>query len=159
MFFKLVFIFIILPIAEIAVLLHVGDAIGGWNTFFIVLLTAIAGAQLVRAQGLATLAEIQQKANQGILPAESLTEGMMILVAGILLVTPGFITDIFGLLLTLPLTRKPLAKLIIAQLGDKVFVAQPHNQPHNQTHSEQGNKRTVEQGEIIEGQWERKDDN
>ncbi|WP_017443686.1 FxsA family protein [Gayadomonas joobiniege] len=157
MSFKLFFLFIVLPIAEIAVLLHVGDLIGGWNTFFIVILTALAGAHLVRNQGLATLAEIQKKASQGVLPAESLTEGLMILVAGILLVTPGFITDIFGLLLTLPLTRKPLAKVVMAQVGHKVFVAQSQNVYG----SEQNyySKERKQQNEVIEGQWERKDDN
>ncbi|WP_440905956.1 FxsA family protein [Catenovulum sp. SX2] len=156
MFFKLLFLFVVMPIAEIALLLHVGDLIGGWTTFFIVIVTAVAGAHLVRAQGMAALAEIQQKSQQGILPAESITEGLMILVAGVLLVTPGFITDAIGLCLTIPLTRKPLAKLIIKEF-DQHIVARSHVYA-GQTNHHQNYQQNDAGGTVIEGEWQRKDD-
>ncbi|EWH11257.1 FxsA cytoplasmic membrane protein [Catenovulum agarivorans DS-2] len=157
MFFKLLFLFVVMPIVEIALLLHVGELIGGWTTFLIVIVTAIAGAHLVRAQGLAALSEIQHKTQQGVLPAESITEGLMILVAGVLLVTPGFITDAIGLCLTIPLTRKPLAKLIIREFGQQV-VARSKVYGTHQSHQQQY-PQDKPSGTVIEGEWQRKDDN
>ena len=157
MFFKLLFLFVVTPIAEIALLLHVGELIGGWTTFLIVIITAVAGAHLVRAQGLAALAEIQQQSQQGILPAESITEGLMILVAGVLLVTPGFITDAIGLCLTIPLTRKPLAKLFIREFGQHIS-ARTHVYGGHSAHQDAGYQQNDAGGTIIEGEWQRKDD-
>ncbi|MER2494160.1 FxsA family protein [Catenovulum sediminis] len=163
MVFKLFLLFVVMPIAEIAVLLHVGELIGGWTTFFIVIVTAIVGAHLVRAQGLAALAEIKSKSAQGVLPADSITEGLMILVAGVLLVTPGFITDAIGFLLTLPITRKPLAKIFLSQLGPKLFTqtvyaSHHHGQPFSQDSVEDDPARPRNKSNnVIEGEWQRKD--
>lgn len=113
---KLFLLFVIMPILEIAVLIHVGEIIGGWNTVALVILSALIGAHLVRREGLSTLAKAQAKMQSGQVPAAEIGAGLMLLVAGILLVTPGFITDIFGLLLTLPVTRNMLAGFVVKHL-------------------------------------------
>jgi UPF0716 protein FxsA len=109
MFGRLFILFAILPILEIMLLINVSDNIGGWNTFSIVLITAFLGAYFVRREGANTLRNVQLKMAQGEMPGKELSEGLLLLVAGVLLVTPGFITDIVGLLFTLPFTRAPIA--------------------------------------------------
>ena len=102
-------IFIILPIIEMTVLIKVGTAIGALSTIALVLLTAIIGAALLRQQGLATLLRANQRLNSGELPAREVAEGLILAVGGALLLTPGFVTDSFGLLCLLPFTRQWLA--------------------------------------------------
>jgi len=105
----LLFVFIIMPIAEMAVLIQVGGMIGVFNTIGFVLLTAVAGAWLLRQQGLATLLKANQRINSGELPAKEAAEGLILAVGGVLLLTPGFITDTFGFLCLIPFTRHWLA--------------------------------------------------
>jgi|GEM_PF-217935 UPF0716 protein FxsA len=113
MFGRLFLLFAILPILEIMLLLNVSDNIGGWNTFAIVLITAFFGAYFVRREGANTLRDVQLKMAEGQLPGKELSEGLLLLVAGVLLVTPGFITDIVGLLFTIPFTRAPIAAALV----------------------------------------------
>lgn len=113
MFGRLFILFAILPILEIMLLLNVSDNIGGWNTFVIVVVTAFFGAYFVRREGANTLRDVQLKLAKGEMPGKELSEGLLLLVAGVLLVTPGFITDIVGLLFTLPFTRGPIAAFIV----------------------------------------------
>lgn len=95
-------LFLIVPILEIAVFILVGQQIGlGW-TLLLILLTAIAGTFLLRQQGFGVLNRIRDDVNAGRMPAAAMADGVLILVAGILLVTPGFVTDALGLLLFLP---------------------------------------------------------
>lgn len=148
---KLFLLFAILPIAEIAILINVGEQIGGWYTVAIVILTAFVGARLVRQQGLSTLTQAQQKMQTGIMPGQEMAEGLLLVIAGVLLVTPGFITDILGFLLTLPITRPIIAKGILARLTVKMvspsFQGDFQHKSHAQTQTE----------DIIEGEFERKD--
>jgi UPF0716 protein FxsA len=120
MFRTLFLLFIILPIIEIMVLMEVGALLGLWPTLAVVVLTAWAGAKLVREQGISTLNTIQGKLAQGQLPSDDIIAGLMILVSGVLMLTPGFITDFFGLFLLWPQGRQLLARL----LKDKVLVGQ-----------------------------------
>ncbi|MBK1885476.1 FxsA family protein [Marinobacter sp. DY40_1A1] len=103
------FIFIVMPIAEMAVLIQVGSVIGVFNTIGFVLLTAVVGAWLLRQQGLATLLKANQRLNSGELPAKEVAEGLILAVGGVLLLTPGFITDAVGFLCLLPFSRHWLA--------------------------------------------------
>lgn len=112
-----------MPIAEIAVLINVGEIIGGWNTVLLVILSAMLGAILVKREGVATLAQAQLKMQKGELPAKELGSGLLLLVAGVLLVTPGFITDIFGLLLTLPFTRNRIGEVLFTALNGKIHMS------------------------------------
>lgn len=153
--FKLFLLFAILPIVEIAILINVGEQIGGWYTVAIVILTAFAGARLVKQQGLSTLMQAQQKMQVGTMPGQEMAEGLLLVIAGVLLVTPGFITDGLGFLLSLPMTRPLIAKALLTQLTIKAvnpsFQSNFTQQAYQQT-------QTKEQSEdIIEGEFERKD--
>ncbi len=103
-------LFVLVPIAEIWLLIQVGGHIGGGWTIFLVVLTAVLGAAIVRFQGLTTLARVRALLAAGELPAVELLEGLGILVAGALLLTPGFITDCAGFALLFPPLRRALAE-------------------------------------------------
>jgi len=152
--FKLFLLFAILPIVEIAILINVGEQIGGWYTVAIVILTAFAGAHLVRQQGLSTLMQAQQKMQTGIMPGQEMAEGLLLVIAGVLLVTPGFITDSIGFLLSLPITRPLIARGLVKNLALKMVspsfngdFSQYHQPPHS----------TEKSDDVIEGEFERKD--
>ena len=98
--------FIAVPMIEIALFIQVGGFIGIWWTLLIVLLTAIAGSYLVRAQGLRELGNLQRSFSELQDPTEPLANGAMILFAGALLLTPGFFTDVVGLSLLMPSVRR-----------------------------------------------------
>ena len=105
MFGKLFLLFAVVPVAEIYVLVSVGSVIGVLPTVALVLLTALAGAHLARMQGLSVMMRIRENLAQGFMPAEELLDGLLIFLAGMVLLTPGFLTDIAGLLILLPATR------------------------------------------------------
>lgn len=105
--------FIAVPMAEIAVFISVGGIIGLWPTLAIVVLTAFIGTYLLRQQGLGVLREIETRINQGDVPVQALFDGACLLLAGALLLTPGFITDTLGLLLFLPPVRRYAGRLIL----------------------------------------------
>ncbi|MCG8325957.1 MAG: FxsA family protein [Thiotrichales bacterium] len=113
MFKVLLFLFITIPLLEIYLLLQVGGFIGAINTIALILLTALIGTLLLRQQGLATLLRVQQTLDQGQLPAGALVEGLMLLLAGALLLTPGFVTDLIGFLCLVPALRQELANRVI----------------------------------------------
>ncbi|MFM2356020.1 MAG: hypothetical protein RLZZ528_1756, partial [Pseudomonadota bacterium] len=97
--------FVAVPLIEIALFIKVGGLIGLWPTLFIVLATGIAGSWLIRHQGASTLADIQSSFGELRDPTMPLAHGALILVAGVLLLSPGFFTDTLGLLLLLPPVR------------------------------------------------------
>jgi UPF0716 protein FxsA len=111
MFFKLLVIFIVVPVIELSLLIKVGSIIGTLNTVIIVLLTAVIGAYLVKLEGLSVMYRIQKNMMEGIFPAEELIDGMMILIAGVLLLTPGFITDTIGFLMVFPGSRNVIKRI------------------------------------------------
>lgn len=106
----LFFLFVAVPILEIALFIQVGGAIGLWPTLGIVILTAIAGTYLVRTQGLQALQRLQTALERGQDPAIPLVHGAMILVAGVLLLTPGFFTDAVGLSFLIPPIRAAIIR-------------------------------------------------
>ncbi|MFT6413013.1 MAG: UPF0716 protein FxsA [Glaciecola sp.] len=156
MFGRLFILFAILPILEIMLLINVSDNIGGWNTFAIVLITAFFGAYFVRREGANTLRDVQLKMAQGQMPGKELSEGLLLLVAGVLLVTPGFITDLVGLLFTIPFTRTPIAAALVTSFLKSGKVqggfAFHHQGPNDSAsaNSEQYN----EQGGVFDADYE-----
>lgn len=109
----LVLFFIAVPFVEIYVLLQVGALIGALPTIFMVVLTAVLGAWLLRMQGFATWLRFQESMARGEIPAYEIIEGPILLVGGALLLTPGFFTDILGLICLIPATRRKIAAYII----------------------------------------------
>jgi len=105
MFFKLFLAFTLIPVAEIYLIIKLGGLLGAFNTVTIIILTGFAGATLARMQGLQTMLRVRQSLQQGIVPAEEMVDALLIFVAGIVLLTPGFITDAAGLLLLFPPSR------------------------------------------------------
>jgi len=101
----LILLFITVPIVELAILIKVGQHIGIFNTISIVVITGMIGALLAKSEGLKTVSGIQRDLNMGIIPSERLTDGLFILVGGLLLLTPGLITDVAGFVFLIPHTR------------------------------------------------------
>jgi UPF0716 protein FxsA len=110
----LIFLLLVaVPIVEIALFIQVGGWLGLWPTIAIVILTAAIGTVLLRAQGLAALGELQRRLAAGEDPSATLAHGAMILVAGVLLLTPGFFTDAVGFALLMPPVRAAGIRLAI----------------------------------------------
>lgn len=104
-------LFIVMPVAEITLLIKVGQQIGALYTASLVVLTAFIGSLMLRQQGLSTLFRAQERINSGQIPLQEMLEGIFLAVGGALLITPGFITDVFGFLCLIPITRKGLVRL------------------------------------------------
>ncbi|KJY86422.1 exclusion suppressor FxsA [Vibrio neptunius] len=163
MFPILLLMFIFVPIIEIGLFISVGGYIGLWPTIALVLITAFVGASLVRSQGLQTLMSVQNRLQQGELPAQQIVEGVMLAVSGVLLLTPGFMTDALGMLVLLPAPRAAMAKFLMSKMtvqsvgggfqggfGSGNFQQGPFDQdPFNHQPNKDGN--------TFEGEYERKD--
>lgn len=102
---KLLFLFIVVPFVEVVILIRLGRAIGFWPTVAIQVATGFVGASLARLQGLAVWKKIQENLAAGVMPAEELVDGLLILAAGLVLLTPGLLTDAFGIVLLVPWSR------------------------------------------------------
>ena len=112
-------VFLVVPITEIYVLIQIGRVIGAEWTIVGVVSTALIGAWLVRAQGLVTYQRAVQNVKSGETPAVELVEGLFLLIAGALLITPGFVTDAIGFICLIPVLRRALAQLIILKFLDE----------------------------------------
>jgi len=121
MFFaKLLILFIIIPVTELYILIEVGKKIGSLTTIGVIILTGIIGAYLVKGQGFMILRKIQNDLNEGIMPGDSLIQGAIILAGGILLLTPGFVTDIVGFIFLIPVSRNIVKKYLLKWLKGKI---------------------------------------
>ena len=121
--------FIVLPILEMYVLIKVGGNLGALNTVLLVLLTALIGIALLRVQGFRTLMNAKNKLGMAQLPAEEMITGIFLAIGGALLLTPGFITDIFGFLCLVPLTRRILLKVFLNNLRPFEVVNESKSEP------------------------------
>ncbi|QFU21257.1 FxsA family protein [Shewanella eurypsychrophilus] len=173
MFFLLLVIFVLVPVIELNVLISVGESLGSWTTVGLVFFTAIVGVSLVRSQGISTLMQVQQKLSRGEAPGQEIVEGMMLAVAGLLLLIPGFVTDFIGLILLTPFTRIPVAGLLYKRMQVKVaanggFQAgfgpggpQAGNNPFDQSSfgdSNAAHHKNPEGGDTFDGDYEHKSD-
>lgn len=139
MSFRLIpFLLLFIPILEISVFILIGGEIGvGW-TLLLILVTAILGSILLRIQGFAILGNIQAETARGGLPAQELVNGVMILIAGVLLLTPGFVTDSIGFLLFFPPFRQFLwttiaSKVVIKTANPFQQAGGPRHNPHDES--------------------------
>ena len=122
----LIALFIGLPIIELVLLVKVGQAMGLMHTLILVILTGMAGISMVRRQGISLLFKIRGELQQGNLPAPQMIDGIMLLVAGAFLITPGLITDSVGLLLLIPAIRQVLRGWMRKKLEEKARNGQFH---------------------------------
>jgi len=116
------------PIIEIGLFIQLGGFLGLWPTLAIVVATALIGSMLLRTQGLSTLEELKRTAETGQSPAGPMANGALILVAGLLLLTPGFFTDSFGFLLMVPPIRTLLIKWIATRAQMKIYASAANSQ-------------------------------
>ncbi len=105
MFLKLFLAFTLIPFIEIYLLIKIGAQVGAFNTILIVIVTGLLGASLARLEGIKTMTKVRESLNRGELPAEEMLDAMLIFIAGIVLLTPGFITDLAGLAILVPKAR------------------------------------------------------
>lgn len=159
MFAKLFLTMVSVSLLEIYVLIKVGGFLGAWPTVALVVLTALVGSALVRSQGLQVFQQFQQRIAQGESPGQELIEGFMLLVTGVLLVTPGFVTDFLGLLILQPSIRSRVAKYILANVKVHSAMSGGFGQPSSGSAFGENAKNKKSDGNIIEGEFERKDDN
>ena len=134
-------LFITIPLVEIYLLLEIGGVIGAVPTIGLVVLTAVAGAGLVRAQGFSTILQVRRSMEAGEIPAVAIIEGIFLLVAGALLLTPGFLTDAIGFGCLIP----PLRRALIVRFIE-MRVIRPHDSATPSRH-----------GHVIEGEFKRED--
>lgn len=120
MFIKLIGLFIFVPLLELYILIEAGRIIGIASTIGLILMTGVAGAWLARSQGIEILRRIQDETRQGQMPAVTLVDGALILVGGLLLLTPGFFTDLAGFSFLVPQTRGLWRRALTAWLETQV---------------------------------------
>jgi len=114
---RLVVLFALVPIVELALLIQVGQRLGVWWTLAIVILTGLAGACLARHEGFGVVQRIKRDLADGVLPAAPLLDGALILAGGLLLLTPGLLTDVVGLLVLVPWSRERVKRLLKRRFG------------------------------------------
>lgn len=152
--------FIIIPIIEITLLINIGQIIGAWYTVGLVLFSAFVGVNMLRYQGLSTLNRAQQKMRQGEMPQQEMIEGLILAVGGVLLITPGFVTDLLGFCCLLPFTRIGFIKLASAKFKNKMSAggftninpgadANPFGQPKSPFNQTPSN----DNGDVFEGEF------
>ncbi len=122
--FGLVIAFLVVPIVEIYVILQVGELIGGWPTVALLVFESLLGSWIVRREGRRAWRALTGTFQEGRIPDRELADAALVLVGGVLLLTPGFVTDIFGFLFVLPFTRPLVRRLLTGYAGRRVRVAQ-----------------------------------
>jgi UPF0716 protein FxsA len=123
MLLPLVLLFIVVPIAELAVIIQVGQAIGVWWTIALLIADSILGSALMRSQGRAAWRRFGEATQAGRVPAREVLDGALVVFGGALLLTPGFITDILGLILLIPPTRAVVRGILARRLAHRMVVS------------------------------------
>ena len=119
MLLKLFLAFTLIPLVEIYLLIKLGQNFGAITSILLVIFTGILGAYLARMEGLRTLFRIQESMREGRMPGEELLDALLIAIAGLVLITPGFITDVAGFLLLFPFTRMLAKKWLKERMRSK----------------------------------------
>lgn len=119
MFAVLALLFLVVPFVELFVLIQVGQAIGALPTIGLLIVVSVVGAWLVKKEGLGVLRRAQEQMRRGQVPGRELVDGVLILFAGALMLTPGFFTDVFGIALLLPPVRAALRAAAATQLSKR----------------------------------------
>ena len=144
-------LFFLTPIIEMYLLIEVAGYIDVWPTIGLVMLTAVVGVALLKRQGIATLTRGVQRAQQGQMPATEMAEGILLAVAGALLITPGFVTDFVGFTLLFPPSRVAIAKTLMQRVAMSAAVISP---PHARGAESAAN----DAGNVLDGEFQRKKD-
>lgn len=121
MLLRLFFLFVVIPFIELTILLWLADATHWSWTLLLIVLTGMVGTVLVRWQGLQVVGRIREEMAAGRMPGQALADGVMVLLAGALLLTPGILTDLFGFSLLIPFCRAVYRKLLMDRIKVRVF--------------------------------------
>jgi UPF0716 protein FxsA len=140
--------FIVVPIVEIYVLIQVGQVIGPWWTILLLVADSVLGTWLVRREGGRAWRALTSALDSGRMPAKELADGALILIGGTLMLTPGFVTDAFGILLILPFTRPVFRRLLAGVVTRRLVVV--GTGPGNATRPGPRSQGTVVQGEVLD---------
>ncbi|MDM5055634.1 FxsA family protein [Aeromonas dhakensis] len=156
---KLFLLLVGLVVLELTVMIEVGSVIGALPTVGLLILTAVLGSSLVRSEGIKTLFNAQQKMQQGEMPGREVMGGMMLALAGLLLIIPGFVTDFFGILLLQPWLRNKLADKLIGsnQFRMQMGGFQGRQQLFDEVPGSDQPGQSPRAGTTIEGEFERKE--
>ncbi|MFW6390089.1 MAG: FxsA family protein [Halanaerobiales bacterium] len=122
MFIKLLLIFTIVPMIELTLLIKLGSYIGVLTTIILVAVTGIVGVSLAKSEGFIVINKIRTCLSQGKMPADSLIEGVLILIGGTMLLTPGLLTDITGFSLIIPISRPYLRKVVKSKIKNYIHI-------------------------------------
>jgi len=120
--FLLVLLFIVVPIVEIYVIIQVGQVIGPWWTILLLIADSILGSWLIKREGGRAWRALRSALDSGRMPAKELADGALILIGGTLMLSPGFVTDAFGILLILPMTRPLFRRLLTGVVTRRLVV-------------------------------------
>jgi UPF0716 protein FxsA len=112
MFFKLALLFVTIPLVELALLVWVGSILGFWPTIALVIVTGVVGALLAKLAGVHVILQIKREILSGRMPVGHMVDGLLVLVGGIVLLTPGLLTDVFGFALLIPWSRRVFRRLV-----------------------------------------------
>ncbi len=149
MLLPLVLLFIVVPIAELFVIIQVGQQIGVWWTIGILVADSILGSILMRSQGRATWRRFNDVMASGRVPAREVLDGMLVIFGGALLLTPGFITDVLGLVLLLPPTRAVVRMVLVRRFAHRMVVSMTAPRPRaGRTYDVEGTAVDVEDDAI-----------
>ena len=151
---RLLLLFVALPAIELALLIELGSRFGTLHTLGLIVVTGVVGAFLAKSQGLQLVGQIQREVAQGHLPTGALVDGVMILVAGALLVTPGILTDSFGFLCLVPAFRNAAKRVLLKRLKKAVQENRVHVTMNFGEEPEPPQPQPVE---PIEAEWRRLD--
>ena len=125
MLLRLLLLFTVVPLVELWLLVRIGEVVGLGFTLALVIVTGFVGAALARREGLRCWLAAQEKINRGELPTDSLLDGLMILLAGAVLITPGVLTDLFGFALLMPPVRGTLRRWLARRIRAQIVVTHP----------------------------------
>ena len=125
MLLRLFLLFTVVPAIEMYLLIQIGQRLGAAETVFLIFVTGLVGSYMAKREGFSVMHKLQEDARKGIPPASRLVEGLMVLIGGVLLITPGVLTDVFGLSLIFPITRQIMAPLV-QKWATKKFTGQIH---------------------------------
>jgi UPF0716 protein FxsA len=157
-------IFFGVPLLEILVLIRVGQVIGPWWTILLLIVDSIVGAWLMRREGAKAFRGLSEALGSGRMPARELADGILVLAGGLLMLSPGFVTDIFGMLLILPVTR-PLGRRLLTRVVASRLLAGGYAGPgapgygrgpvgpgRNEERPRPGSQGPVVEGEVVDPQ-------
>lgn len=158
---NLFFLFLIVFFLEIYLFITVGAEIGALPTISLVILTAIIGIFILRVQGIMTLQKLHTTMNRGEAPTEAVLYGILLLIGGGLLLTPGFFTDVLGLICVIPITRKPLISYFMSKIQPTTaYSSSTHSTSNSSTTNANQKKKQKEKKRrpiTIEGEYRRDD--